>query len=276
MSQRAPPQPAHLHLAIAGAGGRMGRALLEAAGATPNTKICSALEHAASPLLGHDAGEFSANAAGVVIGADIPAALAHADVLIDFTRPEATLCHLAACRKQGVNLVIGTTGFSGQEKNQIEAASKDIAIVFAPNMSVGVNVMLKLIALATTALHEQYDIEIIETHHNRKVDAPSGTALQMGQTAAAAIGKPLDDIAVFARHGVSGERNPGSIGFSAIRGGDIIGDHTVMFAGSGERIEITHKSSSRTNYAQGAIRAAVFLSGKKSGLYGMSEVLGLI
>ena len=262
-------------MAIAGAGGRMGRALLEAAGATPNTKICGVLEHAASPLLGHDAGELSANAAGVVISADIDGALAHADVLIDFTRPEGTLRHIAACRKHGVNLVIGTTGFSAEEKKQIEAASKEIAIVFAPNMSVGVNVMLKLIALATRALHEQYDIEIIESHHNRKVDAPSGTALQMGETAAAAIGKPLEEIAVFERHGAIGERRSGTIGFSAIRGGDIIGDHTVMFAGTGERIEITHKSSSRTNYAQGAMRAAVFLSGTKSGLYDMADVLGL-
>ena len=171
--------------------------------------------------------------------------------------------------------MIGTTGFSAEEKKQIEAASKDIAIVFAPNMSVGVNVMLKLVALATKALHEQYDIEIIETHHRMKVDAPSGTALQLGKIAAEVIGKPLEEIGVFERHGVVGERKPGSIGFSAIRGGDIIGDHTIMFAGAGERIEISHKSSSRTNYAQGAMRAAVFLADKKSGLYDMSDVLGL-
>ena len=264
-----------LQIAIAGAGGRMGRALLEAVGAVPNSKVCSALEHVASPLLGQDAGVLSANAAGVIITADIDSALTHADVLIDFTRREATLRHIAACRKQGVNLVIGTTGFSAEEKQQIEAASKDIAIVFAPNMSVGENVMLKLVALATTALHEQYDIEIIETHHKMKVDAPSGTALKMGEVAAAAIGKSLDEIAVYARHGNTGERKPGTIGFSAIRGGDIIGDHTVMFAGTGERIEISHKSSSRTNYAEGATRAAVFLADKKSGLYGMPDVLGL-
>ncbi len=264
-----------LQIAIAGAGGRMGRALLEAVGSVPNSKICGALEHVASPLLGQDANVLSANAAGVIITADIEAALTHADVLIDFTRPEATLRHLAACRKQGVNLVIGTTGFSAEEKQQIEAASKDIAIVFAPNMSVGVNVMLKLVALATKALHEQYDIEIIETHHKMKIDAPSGTALKMGEVAAAAIGKSLDEIAVYARHGSTGERKPGTIGFSAIRGGDIIGEHTVMFAGTGERIEISHKSSSRTNYAEGATRAAVFLADKKNGLYGMPDVLGL-
>ena len=265
----------HLQIAIAGAGGRMGRALLDAAGSMPNARVCAVLEHAASPLLGQDAAGISATAAGLVIGADVDAALTHADVLIDFTRPEATLRHIDACRKQGVNLVIGTTGFSVGEKKQIEAASKDIAIVFAPNMSVGVNVMLKLVALASKALHAQYDIEIIETHHSKKVDAPSGTALKLGEVAAEAIGKTLNEIGVFERHTGAGERRPGSIGFSAIRGGDIIGEHTVMFAGTGERIEITHKSSSRTNYAEGALRAAVFLSEKKSGLYDMPHVLGL-
>lgn len=266
---------AALRIAIAGAGGRMGRALLEASGSLPNARICGVLEHTGSLLLGRDAGELSNNAAGVVISADIDGALAHTNVLIDFTRPEGTLRHIAACRKHGVKLVIGTTGFSAEEKKQIEAASKDIAIVFAPNMSVGVNVMLKLVALATKALHEQYDIEIIETHHRMKVDAPSGTALQLGKIAAEVIGKSLEEIGVFERHGVIGERKPGSIGFSAIRGGDIIGDHTIMFAGTGERIEISHKSSSRTNYAQGAMRAAVFLADKNSGLYDMSDVLGL-
>ena len=253
----------------------MGRALLEAAGVLPNVKICAVLEHAASALIGQDGSVLSANAAGVAISADVDAAIANAAVLIDFTRPDATLRHLEVCRQHGINLVIGTTGFSVDEKKQIKAASADIAIVFAPNISVGMNVMLKLVALAATALHEQYDIEIIETHHNRKVDAPSGTALQLGEVAANAIGKSLNEIAVFDRHGVIGERESGTIGFSAMRGGDIIGDHTVMFAGTGERIEITHKSSSRTNYAQGAMLAATFLSGKKSGLYDMPEVLGL-
>jgi 4-hydroxy-tetrahydrodipicolinate reductase len=264
-----------LQIAIAGAGGRMGRALLDGVASISNARICAALEHASSPLLGQDANVLSAKATGVLISADVDAALTHADVLIDFTRPEATLKHIAACRAHGVNLVIGTTGFSAEEKKQIALASKDIAIVFAPNMSVGVNVMLQLVALATKTLHEQYDIEIIETHHKMKVDAPSGTALKMGEVAAEVIGKPLDEIAVFERHGVTGARKPGSIGFSAIRGGDIIGDHTIMFAGTGERIEISHKSSSRTNYAEGAMRAAVFLADKKNGLYDMSDVLGL-
>ena len=266
---------AQLQLAIAGAGGRMGRALLDAVGSLPSAKICGVLEHAASPLLEQDAGTLAANAAGIVVTADVDVALARANVLIDFTRPDATLKYIAACRKHGVNLVIGTTGFSAAEKKQIEAASIDIAIVFAPNMSVGVNVMLKLIALATKTLHQQYDIEIIETHHKMKVDAPSGTALKMGEVAAAAMGKSLDEVAVFDRHGNTGERKVGSIGFTAIRGGDVIGEHTVMFAGTGERIEISHKSSSRTNYAEGALRAAAFLADKKSGLYDMADVLGL-
>ena len=266
---------AQLRLAIAGAGGRMGRALLDAAASMPNAEICGALEHAASPLLGQDAGVLAAKATGIVVTADLDAALTKANVLIDFTRPAATLQHLCVCRKRGVNLVIGTTGFTATEKKQIEAASIDIAIVFAPNMSVGVNVMLKLVALATKTLHQQYDIEIIETHHKMKVDAPSGTALKMGEVAADAMGKSLDEVAIFDRHGNTGERKIGSIGFSAIRGGDIIGEHTVMFAGTGERIEISHKSSSRTNYAEGALRAADFLADKKNGLYDMADVLGL-
>ena len=264
-----------MRLAIAGVGGRMGRALLEAAAEIPEAGICGALEHATSPLMHTDAGLLSRNAAGIIVSADPDVALVSADVLIDFTRPEGTIKHIAACRRLGVNMVIGTTGFTPEEKTQIESAAKDIAIVFAPNMSVGVNVMLKLIALATATLHEQYDIEIIETHHKMKVDAPSGTALQLGEVAAQAMGKSLNEIAVFDRHGVTGERKAGTIGFTSVRGGDVIGDHTVMFAGAGERIEISHKSSSRTNYAQGAMRAASFLATKKSGLYDMSDVLGL-
>ena len=268
-------QSAQMRLAIAGVGGRMGRALLGAVAEVPGASICGALEHVTSPLLHTDAGLLSCNATGIVVTGDLDVALASADMLIDFTRPEGTLTHLAACRRLGVNMVIGTTGFTPEEKKQIETAAKEIAIVFAPNMSVGVNVMLKLIALATSALHEQYDIEIIETHHKMKVDAPSGTALQLGEVAAQAMGKSLNEIAVFDRHGVTGERKSGTIGFTAIRGGDVIGDHTVMFAGAGERIEISHKSSSRTNYAQGAMRAASFLATKKSGLYDMSDVLGI-
>lgn len=268
-------EQAQLQIAIAGASGRMGRALLEAVGAIPDTEICSVLDHAASALIGTDAGLLSNNAAGISISANLDVALALADVLIDFTRPEGTLEHLAVCKKLGVNMVIGTTGFSAAEKRQIEIASEEIAIVFAPNMSVGVNVMLKLVDLAAKALHAQYDIEVIESHHKLKVDSPSGTALQLGEVAAQAMGRSLQDIAVFDRHGNTGVRAPGTIGFSATRGGDIIGEHTVMFAGTGERIEISHRSSSRTNYAEGAMRAAVFLKDKKRGLYDMADVLGL-
>ncbi|MEP7156473.1 MAG: 4-hydroxy-tetrahydrodipicolinate reductase [Betaproteobacteria bacterium] len=264
-----------IKLAIAGAGGRMGRMLLEAAALQPAFAISGALEHAASPLLNKDAGELSANARGVVIHADLAAAIKGAHVLIDFTRPEGTLQHIAACRKLGVNMVIGTTGFTAEQKKEIEAASNDIAIVFAANMSLGMNVLMHLVEMASKALHEQYDIEIIEAHHKMKVDAPSGTALALGEAAARAIGKSLDDIAVYNRHGVTGERKPGTIGFTAIRGGDIIGDHTVMYAGTGERIEISHKSSSRATYAQGALRAAAYLQGRKSGLFDMRDVLGL-
>jgi 4-hydroxy-tetrahydrodipicolinate reductase len=253
----------------------MGRMLLEAVSAEPALTLAGALEHPQSSLNGKDTAELVGEGKGVVISGDVNAALSQCDVLIDFTRPEGTRDHLAACRKHGVNAVIGTTGFSAEQKREITAAAQDIAIVFAPNMSVGVNVTLKLIELAARALGESYDIEIIEAHHKLKVDAPSGTALMMGEVAAAAMGKELDDIGVFERHGVIGERRPGSIGFSAIRGGDIIGDHTVLFAGTGERIEISHKSASRANYAQGAIRAALFLAGKKTGLYDMQDVLGL-
>jgi 4-hydroxy-tetrahydrodipicolinate reductase len=196
-------------------------------------------------------------------------------VLIDFTRPEGTLAHLRVCREMGVALVIGTTGFTEAQKAEIAVASKDIAIMMAPNMSVGVNVTLKLLEMAAKALSTGYDIEIVEAHHRHKVDAPSGTALKMGEVIASALGRDLKDCAVYAREGVTGERDPSSIGFVTIRGGDIVGDHTVLFAGTGERIEISHKSSSRATYAQGSLRAVRFLAGHKSGLFDMFDVLGL-
>ena len=264
-----------LNLAIAGAGGRMGRMLLEVAASQSDMVVSGALEHAASPLLGRDAGELSANAKGISVTANLAAGLANAHVLIDFTRPEGTLQHLVACRKQAVNMVIGTTGFTADQKHEIELAAKDIAIVFSANMSLGMNVLAKLVEMAAKALHQEYDIEIIEAHHKHKVDAPSGTALMLGEAAAKAMGKSLDEVGVFERHGAIGERSAGTIGFSTIRGGDIIGDHTVMYAGSGERIEIAHRSSSRATYAQGAMRAARFLQGRKAGLFDMQDVLGL-
>ena len=208
------------------------------------------------------------------VDADVRKALGGCDVLIDFTRPEGTLAHLAVCRALGVNAVIGTTGFSEAQKTEVAEAARHIAIMMAPNMSVGVNVTLKLLEMAAKALPTGYDIEIIEAHHRHKVDAPSGTALKMGEVIADALGRDLKDCAVYAREGVTGERDPSSIGFATIRGGDIVGDHTVLFAGTGERIEISHKSSSRSTYAQGSLRAARFLAGRKTGLFDMFDVLG--
>ena len=262
-------------VAIAGASGRMGRALVEVVTASSDLVLAGALDVAGSPGIGSDATEFLGRKSGVIVSADLRAGLAQADVLIDFTRPEGTLAHLAVCRELGVNAVIGTTGFSPAQKAEIASHAERIAVVMAPNMSVGVNVVMKLLDVAARALDESYDIEIVETHHRLKVDAPSGTALQMGEVVAAARGTTLDADAVYARHGETGARRGGSIGFAALRGGDIVGDHTVLFAGAGERIEITHRSSSRANYAQGSLRAARFLAGRKSGLYGMAQVLGL-
>jgi 4-hydroxy-tetrahydrodipicolinate reductase len=259
---------------IAGAGGRMGRALLEAA-AAEGVAIGAALDVAASPWIGRDAGELAAGAKGVTIGADVSAALAHCEVLIDFTRPEGTLAHLAACRAAKRALVIGTTGFDEAGLATIHAAARETPVVMAPNMSVGVNVALKLVELASRALGPGYDVEVFEMHHKLKVDAPSGTALKLGEVAAAARGTTLAKDGLFARHGVTGERVAGKIGFSVARGGDVVGDHTVFFAGAGERIEITHRATSRTNFAQGALRAARFLEGRPAGLYGMGDVLGL-
>ncbi|MBU3652398.1 MAG: 4-hydroxy-tetrahydrodipicolinate reductase, partial [Limnohabitans sp.] len=196
-------------------------------------------------------------------------------VLIDFTRPEGTLAHLRACLPLGVKMVIGTTGFSEAEKTELAQAAKTLAIVLAPNMSVGVNVTLRLLEMAAKALSTGYDIEIIEAHHRHKVDAPSGTALKMGEVVAQALGRDLKDCAVYAREGHTGERDPSSIGFATVRGGDIVGDHTVLFAGTGERIEISHRSGSRSNYAQGSLRAARYLAERSHGMFDMFDVLNL-
>jgi len=262
-----------MRLAIAGASGRMGQMLIEAAPAQPDTTLAVALDRADSPLLGRDCGELIGRATGVRVVAD-PAALAGADVLIDFTRPEATLEYLPVCIRSAVAMVIGTTGFDEAGKRAIRDAAQSIGIVFAPNMSVGVNATFKLVELAARMLGEQYDVEIVEAHHRHKVDAPSGTALKMGEVVAAALGRPLEELAVYERKGHTGERRTGSIGFAAVRGGDIVGDHTVMFAGAGERVEITHRSTSRASYASGALRAARFVAGKPAGLYDMFDVLG--
>ena len=263
------------NVAVAGASGRMGHILIEAIRASKDCQLAGATDIAASPAIGNDAAAFLGLASGVPVTADLRTALATAHVLIDFTRPDGTLAHLKACREAKVNMVIGTTGFSEGQKEQIRDAARDMAIVMSPNMSVGVNVTMKLLELAGQSLAEGFDIEIIEAHHRHKVDAPSGTALKMGEVIAAAQGRKLKDCATWARHGETGERKGGAIGFSSIRGGDIVGDHTVLFAGSGERIEITHKSASRSTYAEGSLRAVRFLAGKKQGLFDMFDVLGL-
>ena len=262
-------------VAIAGASGRMGHMLIEAVRADSEFALAGALDVASSPSIGQDAGAYAGQTTGVHITADLHAGLAHSKVLIDFTRPEGTMAHLQVCQALGVGLVIGTTGFTEAQKAQIAEAAKHIPIMMAPNMSVGVNVTLKLLEMAAKALSTGYDIEIIEAHHRHKVDAPSGTALKMGEVIADALGRDLKDCAVYAREGVTGERDPSSIGFATIRGGDIVGDHTVLFAGTGERIEISHKSSSRATYAQGSLRAVRFLATRDHGLYDMFDVLGL-
>ena len=264
-----------MRVAFAGASGRMGRMLIEAVQAADDCVLAGALDVPGSPALGLDATAWLGAASGVAITADLEAGLKNAEVLIDFTRPEGTLAHLAVCRRLGVKLVVGTTGFTEAQKAEIAAGAQDTAVVMAPNMSVGVNVVLRLLDMAARALNQGYDIEIVEAHHRHKVDAPSGTALAMGEVVAQALGRDLKACAVYGREGHTGERDPSTIGFATVRGGDIVGDHTVLFAGTGERIEISHKSSSRVGYAQGSLRAARFLRGRASGLYGMNEVLGL-
>ncbi|RJF97850.1 4-hydroxy-tetrahydrodipicolinate reductase [Noviherbaspirillum saxi] len=264
-----------LKIAIAGASGRMGRMLIETVQNADDAVLAGALDVPGSPSIGTDAAAFLGKPANVAIESELAAGLANAEFLIDFTRPEGTLKHLEYCAAHGIKVIIGTTGFDDAGKAAIAAAAEKTAIVFAPNMSVGVNVTMKLLQMAAKNFSHGYDIEIIEAHHRHKVDAPSGTALKMGEVIAESIGRDLKDVAVYAREGVTGERDPSSIGFATIRGGDIVGDHTVLFAGIGERIEISHKSSSRMSYAQGSLRAARFLADKKTGLYDMQAVLGL-
>jgi 4-hydroxy-tetrahydrodipicolinate reductase len=268
-----------VRVAIAGTGGRMGQTLVAAILAQQDVTLAAALEVAGSPLLGRDAGGPLGQGTGVVVGSDVAAALREADVLIDFTRPAATVAHVHACAEAGVGAVIGTTGLSEADKKALTEAARTIPLVYAPNMSVGVNVLLKVVALAAQRLGADYDVEIVEMHHRHKVDAPSGTALQLGEAAAGALGRDLKADGVFARDGVIGERRPGAIGFAALRGGDVIGDHTVIFAGPGERIELAHKASSRTTFAHGALRAARFVAAQRAakapGLYDMRDVLVL-
>ena len=264
-----------MRIAIAGASGRMGRMLIETVLDAPDARLAGAIDITGSPAIGRDAGEALGRTTGVLVTDDISAALAQADLLIDFTRPEGTLAHLSIASRAGVRMVIGTTGFDEAGKAALAQAARTIPIVASPNMSVGVNATLKLLDMAARILSQGYDIEIIEAHHRHKVDAPSGTALKMGEVVAAALGRDLADVAVYGRHGVTGERDPSSIGFAAIRGGDVVGDHTVLFAGLGERIEISHKASSRHGYASGSLRACRWLMAREPGLYDMQDVLGL-
>ena len=264
-----------MRIAVAGASGRMGRMLIETVLSAQDARLTGALDVGGAQALGRDAGEFLGRSTGVRVTDSLAEGLAQADVLIDFTRPEGTLAHAAECARRGVKMVIGTTGFDESGKARIREAADKVSVVFAPNMSVGVNVTLRLLETAARILSEGYDIEIIEAHHRHKVDAPSGTALRMGEVVASALGRDLASVAVYGREGVTGERDPSTIGFATVRGGDIVGDHTVMFAGIGERIEITHRASSRMGYAHGSLRACRFLMPRATGLFDMQDVLGL-
>ena len=264
-----------IKIVVAGSTGRMGRTLLESMRDARDLSLHAALEQRGHPQIGQDVGPVAGSPSAVRISDDPQSVVAGADVLIDFTRPEATLEHVRICRAQGVKMVIGTTGFSPDQRAVIGEAGGRIAICMAPNMSVGTNLVFKLIGTAAQVLNDGYDIEIIEAHHRHKVDAPSGTALRMGEIVAKALGRDLQACAVYGREGVTGERAAATIGFSAIRGGDIVGDHTVLFAGTGERVEISVKSGSRATYALGALRAARWLMDRPSGLFDMQDVLGL-
>ena len=266
----------HTRVAITGAAGRMGRMLVQAIQETDGLTLGAAFERPGLTLLGSDAGELAGiGKLGVTLSDDISAHLDDFDILVDFSVPESTLAALAFCRAAGKRLVIGTTGFDEAGLASIREASSDIAIFMAPNMSVGVNLVFKLLEVAAGILGDTVDVEIIEAHHKHKVDAPSGTAVRMGEILADALGRHLPDVAVYGREGITGERDPKTIGFETIRAGDIVGDHTVLFAGPGERIEITHRAHSRMNFAQGAMRAVQFLAGQQRGLHDMQDALGL-
>ena len=265
-----------IRVAVTGAAGRMGKALVQAVTETEGLQLTVATEHPESTLIGADAGEVAGvGRLGVAIGADLEAAAADFDTLIDFTRPEPALAHLDICRRNGKKMVIGTTGFDEAGKAAIREAGEGIAIVFAPNMSVGVNLCFKLLDIAARVMGEESDIEIIEAHHRHKVDAPSGTAIRMGEVVAEALGRNLDEVAVYGRHGIIGERKRETIGFETIRAGDVVGEHTVWFAAEGERVEIAVKSSNRMTYANGSARAVLWLGERDRGVYDMQDVLGL-
>lgn len=265
-----------IRVAVAGAGGRMGRTLVQAVSEAEGLILGAATEHPGSSLLGADAGELAGvGRCGVTVRADLADCLADFDVLIDFTAPVATMVHLELCRTQGRRMVIGTTGLDAMQRAAVTAAGQDIGIVYAPNMSVGVNLCFKLLEIAARVLGDEVDIEIVEAHHRHKVDAPSGTALRMGEVIAAALGRDLDEVAVYGRQGHTGARQRRTIGFETIRAGDVVGEHTVWFAADGERVEIAHKASSRMTFAGGAARAARWIGTRDRGLFDMQDVLGL-
>lgn len=264
-----------MRMAVTGAAGRMGRTLIRMISESADLTLGAALERKDSELLGADAGELAGvGPLGVMLGHDVAGALGEFDVLVDFSVPEATLHALHACREGAKKIVIGTTGFDATGQSLIDAAAADIAILQAPNMSIGVNVCFRLIEIAARALGDDVDVEVMEVHHRDKIDAPSGTALRMGEILADALDRDLAQDAIYGRQGATGPRDRRTIGFASLRGGDIVGEHTVIYAGTGERIEITHRAQSRDNFAQGALRAARFLESQQSGLYDMQDVLG--
>ena len=264
------------NVAIVGAGGRMGKALIAACQHSDGVRVRAATEREDSGLIGLDAGEIAGvGKLGIALVPELAEVAPGVDVVIDFTHPDATMNHLSLCRRFGKRMVIGTTGLSPAQGREIERAAGEIAIVWAPNMSVGVNLCFKLLETAATVFGDDVDVEVMEVHHRHKVDAPSGTALRMGEIVATALGKDLSECAVYGRHGVTGVRDRSSIGFATVRAGDIVGEHTVLFAGEGERVEITHKASSRMTFAHGAVRAAQWVTDKTRGLFDMQDVLGL-
>lgn len=265
-----------VRVAVSGAGGRMGRTLIQAVNDQPELVLGAASERPGSSLIGADAGELAGvGRLGVALTGDLGAAADAFDVLIDFTAPSATMAHLALCRSAGKRMVIGTTGLDADQRAAVAAGGEAIGIVFAPNMSVGVNLCLKLLDIAARVLGDEVDVEIIEAHHRHKVDAPSGTALRMGEVVAAALGRDLKEVAVYGREGHTGPRERRTIGFETIRAGDVVGEHSVWFAAEGERVEIVHKASSRMTFARGAVRAAAWIAARGAGLYDMQDVLGL-
>ena len=261
---------------VTGAAGRMGTQIVRLVRHTPGLALHGAVDRPGNPLVGQDAAALAAlPPAGVAIGDDLVKALAGADVVIDFTSHEASARHAELCAQAGVALVIGSTGFTPDAKARVAAAAKRIPVVLSPNMSVGVNVVADLVRQAAKVLGADYDVEVVEIHHKKKRDAPSGTALMLAEVAANALGRDPAEALAFSRHGILGERPPWQIGVQTLRGGDVVGEHTVFFFGEGERVEITHRATSREQFARGAIRAAQWLAGKPAGLYAMADVLGL-